>query len=92
MRSTGESRLPVLSHVYRGLLACIILLALVFIFGTVYGLFSNVRSTENKQAEIFEKGGEERIFTGIGRIRIPTRDPQPGMLIVFVSLDRKSVV
>ena len=30
-----------------------------------------------------EIGGQT--FTGIGRIRIPTADPQPGMVILFVS-------
>jgi flagellar basal body-associated protein FliL len=33
--------------------------------------------------EIGETGGQT--FTGIGRIRISTADPQPGMVILFVS-------
>ena len=77
--------MPILSKVYRGLLISLVFLGLVFIFGTIYGVFFQKRSLENKQVEILGKSGEEHIFTGIGRIRIPTRDPQPGILIVSVS-------
>ena len=74
-----------LSLVRRILIICLFLLILVFIGGTVYGLFFHSTDTGNNQNEVFRKSGEAQTFTNIGRIRVPTADPQPEMAILFVS-------
>jgi len=51
----------------------------------MYGLFFRTTPPENNQFDISQIGAEEQIFTGIGRIRIPTADPQSGMVVIFVS-------
>ena len=38
----------------------------------------------HEQTTIFPEGGGQT-FTGIGRIRVSTADPQPGIVILFVS-------
>ena len=58
---------------------------LVFIGGTIYGLFFRAAAPENIPLNKPQTIGEGQIFTGIGRIRIPTKDPLQGMVIIFVS-------
>jgi len=85
MESTGNTRSQVLSYVYQGLIILFIFLCLTFIVGTVYGVFFNDTPEENVQRGVSQVSGEEHIFTGIGRVRIPTSDSEPGMVIIFVS-------
>ena len=92
MKLTGDRRKTILSNLYYGLIISLILMILVFIGGTIYGLFFSTHTPENNshnnsqtsgEGQIFT--GEGQIFTGIGRIRVPTKDPQQGMVIIFVS-------
>jgi len=71
--------------VYRGLIFVLILFGLIFIGVTIYAVFFNTAPPENRQLITPQIREEEQIFTGIGRIRVPTMDPQPGMVIIFVS-------
>ena len=72
---------------YRGLLICLLLLGLVIIGGTIYGVFFTEKPPTDKQINVLPEIGEigGQTFTGIGRIRVPTADPEPGMVILFVS-------
>ena len=75
-------------YVYRSLIVCLILLGFAFIGGTIYGVFFLTDSDVNEQVEVLETGdgdSQGQIFTGIGRIRVQTADPQPGVVIVFLS-------
>jgi flagellar basal body-associated protein FliL len=45
---------------------------------------------ENRRSDIPQISGTEQIFTGIGRIRVSTADPQPGMVIIFVLFEYNS--
>ena len=96
MRSEKNVQFRMLSWLYRILLICLVVLGLVFISGTIYGVFFNVvPSTLNLQANGSlnnEKGQtitaitkNEQTFTGIGRIRVSTADPQPGMVILSIT-------
>jgi flagellar basal body-associated protein FliL len=73
---------------------------LLLIAGTVYGVFfHNTPPAPRQTAAVPAASGsgppggtsagqgheEGQTFTGIGRIRISTNDPQPGMVILFVS-------
>ena len=85
MKPAVERRLQKLSFIRRILMICLFLLVLVLIGGTVYGLFFHHAARGNNQAEVFQKSGEAQTFTNIGRIRVPTADSQPAMVILFVS-------
>jgi flagellar FliL protein len=62
-------------------------LGLIIIGGTVYWLFFHEKPSDYEQISVLPEIGEigGQTFTGIGRIRISTADPQPGMVILFVS-------
>ena len=95
MKSTNDAaaagRSRTLSLVRRALMICLALVALVLAGGTVYGLFFHAgnpgyrQSSRNNQGAVSQKNGEGQTFTSIGRIRVPTADPQPEMVILFVS-------
>jgi len=79
-----DRRTWILSSLYRSLLICLLLLGLIIIGGTIYWAFFYEKPPVDEQINVLpEIGGQT--FTGIGRIRIPTADPQPGMVILFVS-------
>ncbi|MCL2233914.1 MAG: flagellar basal body protein FliL [Treponema sp.] len=87
MKSTG-GRAQALSFAYRSLMVCLVTLGIIIIGGTVYGVFFNTapaRPAGNEQPPDLRGSGPEQTFTGIGRLRIPTADPQPGTVILFVS-------
>ena len=51
-------------------------------------MFFNIAAPGNnldEQAPVLQRSGPEQTFTGIGRLRIPTAGPQPGMVILFVA-------
>jgi flagellar FliL protein len=77
----GSRRQRILLNVYRGLLICLILIGLVIVAGTIYGLFFNTKPVDR---EVPGKSGEGQPFTGIGRLRVPTADPEPGTVVLFV--------
>ena len=69
-------------------MVCLVTLGIIIIGGTVYGVFFNTapaRPAGNEQPPDLRGSGPEQTFTGIGRLRIPTADPQPGTVILFVS-------
>ena len=85
MKFSWDERSKLLLIVYRGLIIILVFLGLVFIGGTIYGVFFNNSSLNVRQVEAPRKDGEGQPFTGIGRIRVSTNDPQPGMVIISVS-------
>jgi len=80
----GDRRTWIISSLYRGLLICLLLLGLIIIGGTIYQVFFHDNSPRYDQINILPES-EGQTFTGIGRIRISTADPEPGMVILFVS-------
>jgi len=86
MSLTGDKRSRLLLYVYRGLLGLLILSGLVFICGTIYGVFFHKNLPSREKPAASRKGGEEgQLFTGIGTIRASTADTQPAMVILFVT-------
>ena len=81
-------RSPILLYVYRSLIICLALLGVALIGGTIYGVFFRATPPRHDQIALpnNDAGGQTfTTFTGIGQIRVPTADPQPGMVILFVS-------
>jgi len=75
-----------LPFVYRSLMVCLVTLGIIIIGGTIYGVFFNLSPPDdNRNEPVLQGSSQQQIFTGIGQIRIPTADPQPGMVILFVS-------
>jgi len=85
MSLTRDRRSLLLLYVYRGLIGFLILLGFIFIWGTIYGVFFHKSLPNHEKSDASKKIGEGQTFTGIGMIRIPTADIQPGMVILFVS-------
>ena len=87
MRSPEDRQLLIV-YLYRSLIVCLIVLVLIIIGGTVYGLFFNTippANNQNTRINVPAEGGQGQTFTGIGRIRVSTADPQPGIVVLFVS-------
>lgn len=84
MGSTGNKPSKAISLLYKCLLACVGVLVLALIAGTLYGLFNNAHQ-KNMQTGEPQKSGGGQTFTGIGQIRAPTADPQPATVILMVS-------
>jgi len=87
MRLNRDRRIQTLAFVYRSLIICLILLGVVIIGGTIYGKFFNTVPLKYEQPANPGNGGKGQIFSGIGQIRVPTADPQPGTVILFVSFN-----
>ena len=85
MKSARDKRFRFLSFVQRSLFFCLLLLGVILIGGTIYGLFFHSVPPRLNQASVVNDNEKGQTFTGIGRIRISTADPQPGMVILFVS-------
>ena len=83
----GDRRTRILSALYRSLIICLLVLGLIIIGGTIYSVFYHDNPPGHEQINILPEIGEigGQTFTGIGRIRIPTADPQPEMVVLFVS-------
>jgi len=79
----------VLSFASRSLTICLVALGLIILGGSVYGIFFHAAPSDRNQSDQAAApqaaGGQGQIFAGIGRLRIPTADPQPGMVVIFVS-------
>ncbi|MDR2182180.1 MAG: flagellar basal body-associated FliL family protein [Treponema sp.] len=76
--------------VYRALLAIILILCAVLAAGTVYGLArqflvpdKSARAAESGNGENAAEG--ESIFSGIGKLRIATSDPEPETVVISVA-------
>ena len=82
-----------LSLIPRILTIILVALALVIIWGTVYGILSHTRSmTAPPQPVPVEDGKAHNAtkfpahhFTGIGRVRISTADPQPALVMLYLT-------
>ncbi|MCL2069657.1 MAG: flagellar basal body protein FliL [Treponema sp.] len=86
MEAPEDRRARTLSSVYQALVISIIVIALVLFLGSVYGMFfGSGPSRSGPQAGVSAGQGEAQIFTGIGRLRISTADPEPGVVVIFVS-------
>ena len=85
MNLAGDRRSRILLFVYWGLIGFSVLLGLGLISGTIYGVFFHKNPPNREQSTVFQKTGKGQTFTGIGTIRVPTTDAQPGMVIIFVS-------
>ena len=76
-----------LEFVYRSLKICLAALGIIILAGTLYAVF--FRTPDNgRHSEAVQEGagsGQAQTFTGIGRMRIPSAGPQPGMVILFVA-------
>ena len=81
----GDRPLKKLVFVYQGLLVCLVVLGVILVLGTVYGVFFHTGTAKNSQVDSIRNSSEGQTFLGIGQIRIPTADPQPGMVVIFVS-------
>ena len=89
MKTSGYRRLGALSFMHRSLIVCLITLGVIILGGTVYGVFFRTdtgigRDNPSGQAQVL-RPGQGQTFTGLGRMRIPTADPQPGIVILFVT-------
>ena len=78
--------------IYRILLGLIVTLSLVFLAGTAYWFFFQ---RGNEAIAVLGTQGTpetngERIFTGIGRMRLSTAEPQPAMVILTVNFPYSS--
>jgi flagellar FliL protein len=85
---------PALIYVYRGLLALILVLCLIFLAGTGYALFLQRNSGPRifaalgipvNEGETDTEVPVTHTFTGIGRLRLSTAEPQSAMVIVTIT-------
>ena len=84
----GDRPRWILSSLYRSLQICLLILGIIIIGVTIYWVFSHGNPSGHEQIGVLpesEGQNEGKTFTGIGRIRISTADPQPRMVILFVS-------
>jgi flagellar FliL protein len=72
---------PAMETIYRVLIIIAALLALVIFIGTIYGLVNKGKTAEKKKgaAEV-----SEGMFSGLGTMRIPTADAEPGTLVIKI--------
>lgn len=85
---TEADRFRIVSFVYRFLIIILILLSLLIISGTIYGMFFYIIPADDKSDSVSHNVGEQgkgQTFTAIGKIRVSTANPQPGMVVLFVS-------
>jgi len=98
---SGSKTAPAVVLIYRVLLALALVLCLIFLAGTGYALFfrkngvpgslgvSEAQGTQEAQSAGGAPGAEgapgERIFTGIGRLRLSTAEPQSAMVILSIT-------
>ena len=80
-----RDRPPQLFFVYRSLFICLVILVVVLAGGTIYGVFLHINSSGNIQTVTSHESEKGQTFTGIGRIRASTIDPQPGTVILSIS-------
>ena len=82
----------IIFDIYRILIIFLVLLGLVFIVGTIYGVFFLPNPPGLVQAEGLPNNTQNNVqnnllgqtFTGIGLLRVTTVDPEPGIVVLFV--------
>jgi len=82
---TGDRPSGIISLIYKCLIVSLIVLVFTFIVVTLYRVFFYDPPQKHEQTGVLLKSGEGQTFTGIGQIRVPTADPQPGIVIILVS-------
>jgi flagellar basal body-associated protein FliL len=85
MNPSRDRRSRFLLYVYFSLIGFLLLLGFCFICGTIYGVFFYKNSPNQVQSTVSQNAIKGQTFTGIGTIRVPTADAQPGMVILFIS-------
>jgi len=85
MGLSGDRPSKIIFFLYRCLLICLAVVVFLLIAGTLYRIFFYSSPSKYERTEVLRKIGEGQTFTGIGQIRVPTADPQPGMVIILVS-------
>ena len=85
MRLARDRPFEILRLIYLCLLICLIVLVSAITAGIVYRVFFYTPPPKMELIEISRKSGEGQTFTGIGQLRVPTLDPEPGMVILLVS-------
>jgi flagellar FliL protein len=84
MASVRDRRFKLYAILYQALLLGSITLAIFLVGGTIYKFLFVKNSPNANKLEISENNKQGQTFTGIGRMRIPTADKEPGMVILFV--------
>jgi len=83
MKRVENRPLQAIDFVYRGLIIIAAALALILIIGTIYGLARRGKTpAENAFGELTVSEG---VFSGLGKMRIPTADPEPETLVISVA-------
>jgi flagellar basal body-associated protein FliL len=85
MNSAKDGRSRFLLLIYFSLIGFLILLGFCFIGGTLYGVFFYKNPPNQVRSTVFQNAEKGQTFTGIGTIRVPTADAQPGIVILFIS-------
>ncbi|MDR0512369.1 MAG: flagellar basal body-associated FliL family protein [Treponema sp.] len=86
----------ILASLQRALFVCLLTLGVILVGGTVYSVVSGTSASGDlaayRNAQALHGGAQgggayQQTFTGLGRLRIPTADPEPGMAILFVTFN-----
>jgi flagellar basal body-associated protein FliL len=85
MKQIVDRSVKKLLILYRLLLAVLIALALIILGGTLYALILRPSPAPPQGASRESPAESDRIFTGIGRIRSVTADPEPSTVILSVA-------
>ena len=82
MKRVEKRPLQAVDFVYRGLIVVAAALALILLIGTIYGLVKKGKTpAEGASVETVSEG----VFSGLGKMRIPTADPEPETLVISVA-------
>jgi flagellar basal body-associated protein FliL len=81
MKMPREEKPRFLMILYRCLAVVFVVLALVYLGGTAWALLGR----KGEGGHEARTGGEDRVFTGIGRLRLATGDPLPATVVVSVA-------
>jgi flagellar basal body-associated protein FliL len=87
MKRVEERPSRFLLVVYRALVAILVLVVVIILAGTVYGLVKKNRGT-TAAPEVLPSGETpegDSIFSGIGAMRITTADPEPETLVISLA-------
>ena len=84
MKRVEDRPLQTAVIVYRALLITAGVLAFILIAGTIYGFAKRGKSTAVPPS-VSNGGVEESIFSSLGKMRIPSADPEPETLVISVA-------
>ena len=85
MKFQLDKQSKLLVHIYWGQIIILVLLGVLILAGTTYGLLSRTKFQNHSVNTVVNGTGEGQTFKGIGMLRIPTSDPNPGIAIIYVS-------